>query len=371
MTKKPMQILHVLDQLSVSSGVSNVVMGYVRNIDPAKFVIDVAVYIPSDEKLVKEIEAKNGNVYQLPGISFPFATEYCKAFSKLLKSTDYPIIHGHLPTAAFLFLKEAKKKKVPYRIIHAHSCGVDGFVKRMRNKGLVTLIPLYANHYISCSNAAADYVCSNSARSKAQLLFNSIDPNRFRYNLEKRSETRKALGIKDKDLCIGHVGRISSIKNHAFLLYAFNDLLSSRPDAKLILVGEGELREALEQQIKEMKLEQSVHLIGESSTVENYYQAFDQFWLPSLKEGWGVAGLEAQCAGLPCLFSEGVPGEIKVVKNNIQFLPIDSPSKWVKTSLELGQVERQDTTKAIYDHGLDISTQIKKLESIYEAMLGS
>jgi len=371
MESQPVRILHVLDQLSVNSGVSNVAMGYVRNIDPSKFIVDIAVYMPSDDGLIREIETRSGKVHQLPEISFPFASAYCASFAKILEQESYPIIHGHLPTAAFLFLKEAKRKAVPNRIIHAHSCGVDGFAKQVRNRILMSMIPRYANHYVSCSNAATDYVYGKSTKPKVHLILNGIEPTRFHFSATTRNEMRNALGIKEDDLCVGHVGRITSIKNHSFLLNAFNELLQSGQRAKLVLVGEGELQKAVEQQIKELNIEQVVHLVGKTDTVENYYQAFDQFWFPSLKEGWGVAGLEAQCAGLPCLFSKSIPREINIVKENVQFLSIDNPSEWAETSRHIGKIVRQDVTQAIYDSGFDITTQIKRLESIYTTMMGS
>ena len=371
MGSQHVRILHVIDQLSVSSGVSNIVMGYVRNIDPNKFIIDVAVYMTSDKKLIKEVEAKNGKVYQLPNISFPVASKYCREFAKVLADESYSVVHGHLPTAAFLFLKEAKIKGIPHRIIHAHSCGVDGFLKRLRNKGLIMLIPWYANHYAACSNAAADYVYGKSAVGRVQILLNAIDPDRFRFNAEKRIEIRKSLGIKGCDLCIGHVGRFASIKNHMFLLDAFNELFQITHDVKLVLAGDGELRDVIEQRIRKLNLGQAINVVGECDAVENLYQAFDQFWFPSFKEGWGVAGLEAQCAGLPCLFSENIPKEINVLKKNVKFLSIDNPIGWAKAAQRLMKIERQDTTQAIYDCNLNISIQIKKLENSYEAMLQS
>jgi glycosyltransferase involved in cell wall biosynthesis len=361
------RVLHVLDQLALSSGVSNVVMGYIRNIDPSKFIIDVAIYLPSDENLIKEVEAKKGKVYQLPNISFPFASEYRRGFAELLKGTEYPLIHGHLPTAAFLFLKEAKRKGVPHRIIHAHSCGTEGSLKRLRNRALMMLIPLYANHYAACSDAAAAYVYGNARGSL--VLPNATEPERFKFDMDKRREMRKALNIKDGELCIGHVGRFTAIKNHSFLLNAFNELLQARPDAKLVLVGDGELRGAIERQIRELNLEQAVRLTGECDNPDAYCQAFDQFWFPSIKEGLGVAGLEAQCAGLPCLFSENIPREIRVIERNVKFLAIDSPKKWAEAALQTGEIERLDTTGEFYRRGLDISTQIKKLENSYETML--
>ena len=369
MESQPIRILHVLDQLSVGSGVSNVVMGYVRNINPSKFIIDLAIYLPSDKKLIKEVEAKKGRVYQLPCISFPFATDYRKGFAKVLEKEFYNIVHGHLLTAAFLFMKEAKRKGVAHRIIHTHSCGVDNTLKRFRNKALTILIPLYANHYMSCSNMAADYAYGKFVGKKVQVILNAIEPDRFRFNIDKRNETRKALGLKVDDLCIGHVGRFASIKNHTFLLNAFNELLQIKNNVKLVLVGDGDLRGEIEQQIREFNIGQAVHIIGESDIVENYYQAFDQFWFPSFREGWGVAGLEAQCAGLPCLFSENVPREIVVIENNVKFLRINDPTKWASEAQNLGIIERQDVTQAIYDCNLDISTQIRKLEDGYEAML--
>lgn len=365
-TGKVIRVLHVLDQLSVSSGASNVVMGYSRNIN--KFAIDVVVHKPSDKVLIEEIESRGGKVHQLPDITIPTASQYRKGFSKILDSHNYEIIHGHMPSVAFLFLKEARRKNVPHRIIHAHSCGTESHLKRARNRVLESLIPLYANHYYACSTASADYIYRRKTRGKVKILPNAIEPKHFRYSQEVRETTRKLLGIKTNELCIGHVGRFAPIKNHLFLLKAFSELLRSIPESRLVMVGGGPLLDKVALYAQDLGIGQRVIVLGEQAEIYNFYQAFDQFWLPSFFEGWCLAALEAQCSGLPCILSKAVPEAVNVTEGQVHYLELDSPTKWAEKSISLCGHLRRDGTQAIYKHNLDIKSQISILERLYESM---
>ena len=113
----------------------------------------------------------------------------------------------------------------------------------------------------------------------------------------------KRQGIENA-FVVGHVGRFNLQKNHRFILNAFICLKEWIPQAKLLLVGDGELRPQIEQMIREKRLSDSVVLTGVRKDTEKLYQAMDVFILPSLFEGLPVTGIEAQYEGLPCLFAD-------------------------------------------------------------------
>ena len=83
-------------------------------------------------------------------------------------------------------------------------------------------------------------------------------------------------------------------------------------NAKLIWIGDGEMKPELEVSIDSMGLQNECILLGKKSDVENWYAAMDLFFLPSKFEGLGIVFLEAQCTGLPCLGSTNVPVETEV-----------------------------------------------------------
>jgi glycosyltransferase EpsF len=112
-----------------------------------------------------------------------------------------------------------------------------------------------------------------------------------------------------------------------FLIDLFVQVLKYRPNSILVLAGNGDLRPAVERYVIESGLEDKVKFLGQRDDAWRLYQAFDVFALPSLYEGLGLVGIEAQRAGLPCLLSDRITHEVDVTET-CQFLPIDNLNIW-------------------------------------------
>ena len=94
-------------------------------------------------------------------------------------------------------------------------------------------------------------------------------------------------------------------------------------------------------------------------------QAFDVFVMPSFYEGLPFAGIEAQAAGLPCVFSDSITDEAGIASNVI-FLPIDKgTSLWKKAILKMEKIGRVETMKELIQSGYDLETQIKYIIKVY------
>jgi glycosyltransferase EpsF len=116
-------------------------------------------------------------------------------------------------------------------------------------------------------------------------------------------------------------------KNHAFLIEAFAKACEKRDDLVLVCVGSGEAEAVAESSVAERGLSDKVKFLGQRNDVNELYQAFDAFALPSLYEGLGLVGVEAQAAGLPCLFSDAITREVDVTGKS-SFMSIDDPDIW-------------------------------------------
>ena len=151
-----------------------------------------------------------------------------------------------------------------------------------------------------CSELAGRWLFGDKAydSGKVYLLNNAIDLDKFKYNESLRKEKRKELGIGEDTLVIGHIGRFVAQKNHTFLIDIFNELHKKNHNSLLLLVGQGPLKEEIENKVKELKLNDSVRFLGQRNDANELYQAFDVFCLPSLYEGLPVVGVEAQATGL-------------------------------------------------------------------------
>jgi glycosyltransferase involved in cell wall biosynthesis len=134
--------------------------------------------------------------------------------------------------------------------------------------------------------------------SKVAVLPNGIDTARFAPGA--RSGTiRSHSGIAPDSPLIGCVARLDRIKNHALLLASLKLVLQSLPQTRLVLVGEGPLRQELESLVAEMGLSRSVIFAGAVADTAPLYRDLDVFVLPSLSEGTSISVLEAMACGVP------------------------------------------------------------------------
>ena len=363
-------ILHVLDSLSHSSGVSNVVMGYLRNMNHDAYIIDVAVYKDCDMDLVDEILSFGGKIHYLPDISLTNISQYKAAFTQILLENYYSIIHAHIANSAFLYMMEARKRRIECRIMHAHSSrGSSSLIKSFRNSLLHMGIPLWCNHFFACSEHAAYHLYPKRILNQVFVLQNSIDTNKFKYIPELRGEIRRDLGLDPDTICVGHIGRFDRAKNHHFLLDMFSLFHQQLPNSCLVLVGDGDLENPIRKKASDLGLQKSISFLGKRKDPERLYQAFDLLIMPSIFEGWGLVAAEAQCAGLPCLLSDTMT-TVATLTDNVRVLPLGSPSLWVNSAIDiLKGFIRTDQSEYIRNKGFDNATRVKQLQDLYKSFL--
>ena len=134
---------------------------------------------------------------------------------------------------------------------------------------------------------------------------------------------------------------------------------------KLIIVGDGELKQDLENSIKEKGIQNRVIMVSKTDKPEDFYNAFDIFLLPSLYEGLPVVGVEAQINGLTCLFSSNITKETKIIEN-CYFLDNSNLDKWIEYVIEF---EKNGVRKSAFENHFqkfDINIQSNSLLEKYE-----
>lgn len=308
----------------LGGGVEAVVMNYYRHIDRERVQFDFLV--DADSTLVPrgEIESLGGRVFEIP--PYQHASAYQRELVRLFRAERWLVVHSHINTLSVFPLRAAKRAGVPVRIAHSHSTAGKGEVaKNMMKAGLKHFSNVYPTHRMACSRYAGEWLFGRGA--EFEVLYNAIDLSRFAFNAEARARARADLGLVGGQLAVGHVGRFVPQKNHRFLIGAFAELARRRPDAVLLLVGSGEAEVLAESWAAERGVAGRVRFLGQRDDVDRLYQAFDAFALPSLYEGLGLVGVEAQRAGLPCFLSDSITREVDVT-GTVRFLPIEDPVVW-------------------------------------------
>lgn len=320
---EPIRVAHVMGKMS-GGGVEAVVMNYYRHIDRSQIQFDFLV--DSDSTLVphEEIESLGGRVFEIP--QYQHLYTYMKYLEGLFTEQDWLIVHSHINVLSAFSLCAAARVGVPVRIAHSHSTAGKGeYAKNMIKRLLRTQANRYPTYRMACSYYAGEWLFGKGA--KFDILHNAIELDRFSFDAEVRTQVRTDLGLDGDALAIGHVGRFMPQKNHAFLIEVFAEVVRRRKDAVLILIGAGELRPEIECMVKSIGVYDRVRFLGQKTDIDQFYQAFDVFCLPSLYEGLGMVAVEAQRVGLPCILSDKITREVDVT-GEVKFLPIEDPNIW-------------------------------------------
>lgn len=344
-------------------GVESVIMNYYRNLDPEKIHFD---FLSNYNPIVydNEILERGSKIfYVTPRSKNPkkFKDELNDFFKQYAK--EYDAIWVNLCSLVNIdYLKYAQKYGIPKRIIHCHNADNDaGILKKLIHNYNKKILPKYANEFWSCDKEAAPWFYSPEIIDSEHFLIieNAIDLKKYVFNPIKREQIRKQLGIEN-NFVIGHIGRFHFQKNHKFILQIFAQILEERNDAVLLLVGDGDLREEIINYAQSLGVNESIIYTGAVLNAQDYYNAMDIFVFPSIFEGLGLVGVEAQANGLPTIIADTIPAKV-LVNDNSAILPIEDPILWKNKVLELSSFPREDQTK-LKKSFFNLDHQLKNFE---------
>lgn len=298
---------------------------------------------PELEKMLRENGSK---LYEVPSLMHPIR-QY-QAVKTLIKNNAYDNVYMNISTAlTFPALKAAYDCNVWKVIVHSHTSAVDE--RNPLKRCILTILHhmlkgqvcRYSNKYLACSDEAAEWMFSSKIieEKKYEVIFNTVDTTKFRYDQAKRESIREELGLKD-NFVIGNVGNICYQKNQLFLIDVFHRLLQKDSSAKLVIIGDGELLPQIKERIAKYRIEEHVLLLGRVDVSRGYMNAFDVFAFPSNFEGLGIVLIEAQCTKVPCIASVNVP-KIAKVSNMFTFLPLVQ-EQWVETILSYKNAKKDE-----------------------------
>ncbi len=351
-------------------GVEAVVLNYYRHIDREMVQFDLLVDSDSTDVPRAEVEGLGGRIITVP--PYQKLPEYLCTLEDLFRYEQWPIVHSHINVLSVFPLRAAKRAYVPVRIAHSHSTSGRGEPAKNAVKGILrTQANKYPTHRMACSEYAGKWLFGKDA--EFTILYNAIDLSKFAFSASVRAEARRELGLVEGDIALGHVGRFMTQKNHQFLIDVFTEVAKREQRAILLLVGNGELRPAVERLANERGLAGKVRFLGQRGDIERLYQAFDAFVLPSLYEGLCLVGVEAQRAGLPCFFSDAITREVDLT-GKASFVSLDNPNEWAERILAsvAQRQQRGFSNKKLcgFTH-YDIAHAAKSLESFYLQALES
>lgn len=359
---KPIKVLHIVGAMN-RAGQETFLMNVFNKIDREKFHFS---FLYNNHNLScdydQEIKSLGGSI-----VYPPIESKRFKLFSYLKENKDIDILY--IPTnnafSAVYSIILGKISGINHIVVHSHS-------SKSKHKILNYIFrPILRNLNVrkyACSELAGKWLFGKNIKD-VQIVMNGISQGNYVVSPEKRQQIRNSLDIKNNQLALVHIGRFIEVKNHKFLLKVFKELKLLLPDAVLVLVGDGELKNEIINEVDRLNLKDSVIFTGIRSDIPDLLMGMDMFILPSLYEGLPVTAIEAQASGLKCMLSNTITQETKI-SDNVSFLPLEDGARlWAEQIVKESRYERKNSSNQIKASGYDICEIAKWMEKDYCSFL--
>lgn len=355
---KKIRVLHI--GLSPNhGGIESIVHSWWENAD--KKIVHFDFLNVYHESIAFEKEFKEGGslIYSIPARK-ENPIVHNRELKRVIEEGNYDFLHCHVmslsePEPVMICINLKIKTKV---IFHSHTVARLDNMPLMR-KILHTYGGLRLRKYdylkVACGQEAGKEMFHSS---DFIVIENGINIDKFRFSEEKRKNFREKYGIAEKSKVIGHVGRLDKVKNYPFIIETFSLVKKMNPDAILLLIGDINHSEEINDLLIYYNVVESTVLTGKITSTENCYSAMDVFMFPSIYEGISVSMIEAQASGLECVVSENIAHE-SAISDYVHFMPIDNAYAMADKVNEylMNEVDNRDKRKVDENYNIEKSTQ--------------
>lgn len=363
------RILHVVGGMNCG-GTENFIMNVYRQIDRSKIQFDFLVHSDKECYFDDEIRHLGGRIYHIKRYNIKNYFSYRDQLITFFKQhPGFKAVHGHVGSTACIYLKIAKSFGI-YTIAHSHALNDRKLsLKKYLYEFHAFIARGIPDYYMACSYEAGveRYGRKISNSGRFAIVNNGIGVNKYIYDPIKRDEIRQQLNLTDK-FVVGHIGRLHPVKNHEFMMKVLVELKKLGNDYYMLFVGDGELRDDLENQSKKLNLEDSLLFTGIRKNIPELLQAFDYFIFPSINEGLGIGLIEAQAAGLQCIANADGIMPLAKISDLVCFMPVsDGAAQWAK-HIHNNRDEahkRRDMSNIVKHSGFDIAETANSLQKFY------
>lgn len=352
-------------------GVESVIINYYRAIDKNKLQFDFLCNSYEKVAYEEELIAAGGKTIHFPARSQNII-EYKKQLEIFFKehAKEYQAIWVNVCSLANIdYLKLAKKYGIKKRIIHSHnSQNMDSKMRGILHELNKKNLEKYATDFWACSPDAADWFFKPELKEKSVQIHNAIAVSKLAFDEKRRNQYRNELKWNDKFI-IGNIGRLHFQKNQQFLLDIFVKLQSKLPEARLVIIGQGEDEVILKEKAQRVGIMDKVYFAGIQYDIAGWLSTFDFFLFPSIFEGLPLVSLEAQANGVVMLASEtAVPMEGRINSNFATFDLSNNADDWADKIIDMkdkmNRMNNEQIKVNFVNAGYDIDTEVRKLERL-------
>lgn len=350
-----------------SGGKKNLAMEYFRHMDPRE--VKVYFICDSDSAAVPEDEIQQlGGEYRYIAPYQNIVRNMSDLF-RLCKEERFDVMHAFNSTMNLFPLFVAKCAHIPMRISESLSMAHEAEAKTQLKLILRRFSHLFATHYMACGEDCGRWQFGNASfeRGEVAVFKTAINSAANDYDELLRMKTRDAFDLAN-NYVVGFIGRFVPQKNPVFMIEVFAAIKTLNKKAKLLLIGDGPLKEEMFSRAKELGVSEDILYLGRREDIHQFYLAMDCFLLPSLYEGLPVVGLESQCCGLPVVFSTEITREAAFC-DIAHYLDLSLTAKqWGESIVEMSRSlpPRRSRASDCREAGFDSVEEAKRLTSYYE-----
>ena len=347
-------------------GIETYLYNLVKGIDKNSFKMDFLVIGKEKPCFYDELKEY--------GCTFYFVTPRTNNISKgkkeireILSTNKYDILHCHCNTLSYIDPILVANKLHVKAILHSRNGGAKVPIHSLLLNSINRFRLPYKNIVlVAVSDKAGKWMFKSN---EFITINNGVDTEVFKYNQVVRNKIRQDYNLMDNKVLI-LTGALRKQKNHKFAFQILKELLKYDSSYRLLLLGDGQLKEELIGYSRSLRIDKFIYFLGNKNNVSEFLSASDIFLFPSLYEGFPNALLEAECSGLRCFASDTITNEV-AIEDYIVYLKLDDgPQYWAKiinkAKMVNNRLEAKD--KAVY-YNKDKKSEIKAISSLYRKII--
>jgi sugar transferase (PEP-CTERM/EpsH1 system associated) len=368
-----LKILHIIHSLHIG-GLENGVVNLINHLDSGKFshvICCVDSSGPMQERIInKEVEIfelkKKGRDYLLP---FKLIKIINRVRPDIVHTRNWATIDGVIGA------RLAGIRKIIHGE-HGREASDPAGTNTVRKKVRRILSP-WISKFVTVSSELRNWLINDVgiSQSKVTQIINGVDTMKF-IPIKDKGLSKKRIGLDPNTFVIGTVGRLDPVKDYITLFRAFRNILHEKKirNARLLIVGEGPLKDDLKRIAKDFNISKEIIFIGQRRDIHLIYPCMDVYVLPSIAEGISNTILEAMACGLPVI-ATAVGGNPELVN--------DGKSGFIFTSGDHGRLTEKlsfyhHNHIILKEHGLNgrsraekkfpLSRMVREYEELYNSI---
>jgi glycosyltransferase involved in cell wall biosynthesis len=307
-----MNVCFFINQLA-PGGAQTLLLNIVSHTDGDADVEYTVCSIEGDDTLVPDFEAAGARVMDF-GAEFKFDPRALQRTARFFRQEDFDVLHAHLPYSQTLGRVFGRLGGIEHVVSTQHSAPNN---YHTITRALERITRPLDSRTVAVSKAVERLFTGDASQYEPSqdrqwcTIHNGINTKQFGTAVQaaETADIRSELNLDDDEPVFLNVGRYTPQKSQHTLIEAMTQVVRELPDARLLIVGWGELEQDLRDAVHRRGLDENVSVTGRVASIHPYYKLADVFALSSVRESFGIVLLEAMAAGLPVVATDvqGIP----------------------------------------------------------------